>query len=306
MTVMKEPDLNTFLGIGECMVEIASRDEGGLCQNFAGDVLNSLWYARGFLPDGWKAEFFTGFGADRISEEMRQFIEGAGISCQHCPTFSDRTVGLYLIHLGNGERSFSYWRDTSAARSMARDISALWARVAKADLVYLSGISLAILPPEHRQVFLGEIRENMRNNAILAFDPNIRPRLWEDRDVMLDTLSRAGGISDIVLPSFEDEAINFGDRDPHETARRYLDLGAKLVVVKNGADPTIAFRKDDRFEMPVEAVQKLVDSTAAGDSFNGAFLARMLSGCGVPKAMEAAQRCSARVVSQRGALVPVE
>lgn len=205
----------------------------------------------GLSADGWRAEFFTGFGTDKISEEMRQFIEDAGISCKHCPSFSDRTVGLYLIHLGNGERSFSYWRDTSAARSMVRDIWVLWARVAKADLVYLSGISLAILPPEERQVLLDEIRDNMKKNAILAFDPNIRPRLWKGREVMLETLSRAGAVSDIVLPSFEDETINFGDRDPHETARRYLDLGAKLVVVKNGAEPTIACRKDDRFEMPV-------------------------------------------------------
>ena len=54
---------------------------------------------------------------------------------------------------------------------------------------------------------------------------------------MTTTIMNGARISDLVLPSFEDEAHWFGDANPDATAQRYLDAGAATVIVKNGADP---------------------------------------------------------------------
>ena len=111
----------TLLGIGECMVELSQAEGGLLRQSFAGDVFNSLWYARAGLPAAWQVSFCSAVGADPTSDKMMNFIEQAGVRCDAVRRLADRTPGLYMIHLDGAERSFSYWRDTSAARLLAQD-----------------------------------------------------------------------------------------------------------------------------------------------------------------------------------------
>ena len=117
-------------------------------QSFAGDVFNSLWYARAGLPAAWQVSFCSAVGADPTSDKMMNFIEQAGVRCDAVRRLADRTPGLYMIHLDGAERSFSYWRDTSAARLLAQDHDHIGRVIDAADVIYLSGITLAILPPE--------------------------------------------------------------------------------------------------------------------------------------------------------------
>lgn len=298
--------MSTILGIGECMVELSPRSEGHLDKSFAGDVFNTLWYARSALGLGWNVAFHSGFGNDAMSHKMKEFIEDANISCNSSPTISDRVPGLYMIHLDGAERSFSYWRDTSAARKMMQDAETLWTKVRESDLVFLSGITLAILSETDCDQLLAGLRENMAPNAKLAFDPNIRPRLWNDMDRMRTVISEAASVSDIVMPSFEDEQIWFGDTKPEETAKRYQSLGATQVIVKNGEDATLVLNNDELSLHPVAPVSGVVDTTAAGDSFNGGYLAELLQTNDVNKAVRAAQTCAGTCVCFNGALVPFE
>ncbi|HEX9857964.1 MAG TPA: sugar kinase, partial [Paracoccaceae bacterium] len=221
--------MKTFLGIGECMVELSDAGPGLWRQGFAGDVFNTLWYARAMLPaDGpehWQVRFFTAVGRDPISDQLIAFAEDAGITCADVPRIAGRVPGLYAIHLNEGERSFSYWRDTSAARLMMQDRSHLETVVAQADLIYFSGITLAILPPEDAAGLIRLLGDARRAGKLVAFDPNIRPRLWDSPDRMRATLLAGAGVADILLPGFDDEAMAFGDADPEATARRYAALG---------------------------------------------------------------------------------
>ncbi|WP_163849117.1 sugar kinase [Pseudooceanicola aestuarii] len=298
--------MNSFLGIGECMVELSPTAPGRLDQGFAGDVLNTLWYARAHLPAAREVGFHSGFGSDPLSLGMKAFIGAAGIACDPSPTIAERLPGLYMIHLDGAERSFSYWRDMSAARMLMREADLLWQRVAGAEMVFLSGITLAILPPEDCAALLDGLRRHLRPGARIAFDPNIRPRLWPDHQRMLRVIEQAAALSDIVLPSFEDEHGWFGDPTPEATLRRYHALGAGQVVVKNGAEPTLTLGAQGITRHPVPPVAGLVDTTAAGDSFNGAYLACLLRGAPEAEAVAAAQHCAGQVVSRRGALIPFD
>ena len=105
-----------FVTIGECMMELRQADDGRLTPGFAGDALNSAFYARRTLPSTWTIEFLTAFGIDRVSQQMRASIAAMGIETSGSATIPDRQAGLYMIHLDKGERSFSYWRSQSAAR----------------------------------------------------------------------------------------------------------------------------------------------------------------------------------------------
>ncbi|MGH0274169.1 PfkB family carbohydrate kinase [Sinorhizobium meliloti] len=75
-------------------------------------------------------------------------------------------------------------------------------------------------------------------------------------------------------PSFNDEQLHFAEPDPQATITRYQALGLDRIIVKNGGKGIVmsdycAIRRIET--VPVAAV---VDSTSAGDSRNGAFLAR--------------------------------
>ncbi|TCL74678.1 sugar kinase [Rhizobium sp. BK251] len=295
-----------FLSIGECMVELSQAGDGLLRKGFAGDTFNTAWYARACLPADWQVDYFTALGDDQMSAEMLAFMEAAGIGTAAIRRIRGKTPGLYMINLKDGERSFSYWRESSSARQLAADGDRLREAIEAADVVYFSGITLAILPREDVDTLLSELRRAKAAGKTVAFDPNIRPRLWLSLDVMHTTISEGARASTLVMPSFDDEAAHFGDDSIDRTILRYRGLGAMNVVVKNGADGvTLNFDGEQSF-VPAAKVKKVVDTTSAGDSFNGAFLARYLQDGDAQAAARFAVRIAARVVSEHGALVDPE
>lgn len=293
-----------FLSIGECMVELSQAGDDLLRKGFAGDTLNTAWYARACLPQDWSVDYFTALGDDPLSQEMLSFIEAAGIGTQHISRISGGTPGLYLINLKDGERTFSYWRSTSAARQLAADADHLRETIDAADIVYFSGITLAILAtPIAVDTFLAELRRAKASGKQVVFDPNIRPRLWANREIMLETITNGARAATLVMPSFDDEAGNFGDTDVEATIARYRALGVANIVVKDGAKGATLDFGGERSHAPAEQAVKVVDTTSAGDSFNGAFLSRFVTGSTPEEAATFAAKAAATVIGHHGALI---
>lgn len=294
---------STVLSIGECMVELSPRDGDQFALNFAGDTFNTAWYLRQCAPAGVQVGYLSAVGDDEMSRRMAGFIADAGI-IPHLAVIPGRTVGLYLISLSKGERSFSYWRSTSAARDLAHHLDPLDA-LGQGDMAYVSGITLAILPEPDRALLLDRLGAARARGVRVAFDPNLRPRLWRDTDEMCGWIMRAAAVCDIALPSHEDEATFFGDADPAATLERYRSAGAGTVAVKDGAKPVLACAGDGAaVSVQPDVNPAPVDTTAAGDSFNAAFLAGLLRGDTVEAAAAAGCALSARVVGHQGALMP--
>jgi 2-dehydro-3-deoxygluconokinase len=294
---------DTFLSIGECMVELAPQPGGLYAMGFAGDTLNTAWYARRCLPPSWRVAYLSAVGTDAVSDRMLAFMAAGGIDTAAVARRADSTVGLYLIDLKDGERSFAYWRSDSAARRLAEDPARLDASLAGVRLAYLSGITLAILPEAGRARLLAALARARAAGTRVAFDPNIRPRLWPDADTLRAAITAGAAGADVVLPSFDDERAHFGDADPEATAARYADAGAALVVVKNGAGEMLCRDRGQVIRLRPAPVAEVIDTTAAGDSFNAGFLSRWLTGADTGAALAAGARLAARVIGARGALV---
>lgn len=295
-----------LVAVGECMGELRQRPDGALDLGFAGDTLNAAWYARRCLPPDWQVGFVSRIGDDPVSERMRAFMEAAGIDTRHLLTKPGTACGLYLITVEDGERRFTYWRQASAARGLADDPDALASALEGATAIHLSGITLAILSPVAREVLLTAIADARAAGSRVSFDTNLRAALWDSPAALRDWVGRAAAVADIVLPSFDEEAAAFGDADPAATAARYLNLGASLVAVKTGAGPvTLATGPGEVTEMPPPEIVTPIDTTAAGDSFAGGFLAAMLTGAAPEEAVRAGMALAARVVQGPGALVEV-
>ena len=293
-----------LLSIGEAMVELGQSDQPGLWRlGIAGDTLNTAWYLRRLLGADWQVDYLSRVGTGAFSQRMVDFLAAEGIGTDHVGRDPDREIGLYAISLTNGERSFAYWRDTSAARRLADDPAMLDAALDGAAVAYVSGITAAILPPEGRANLLAALARARAGGTRIVFDPNLRPRLWPDAAAMRQGISDAAAGADLVLPSFDDEAAHFGDPDPQATVARYLALGAGQVVVKNGGGP-IRFGGHDGDGVVTDLEPETpVDSTAAGDSFNAGYLSASLSGAECAAAIAAGHALSRRVIRHRGALV---
>ena len=296
--------MNSFLAIGECMVEVAPSGDDKFTMSFAGDTFNTAWYMRRTLPDQHRVGYGTVAGTDGTSQAMIRFMQDAGLDISTIHRDPSRTVGLYLIQLTDGERNFSYWRGQSAARQLASDPQRLKSDIANFDMLFFSGITLAILPEADRQVFLDTLNDAKQTGARIVFDTNLRPGLWADTGTMCQWTERAAAIADIVLPSFDDEALFFGDATPAATAQRYRKH-SDIVVVKNASDPVYVSVGDTLSTISVDPVGQIVDSTAAGDSFDAGFLAALMQGDTLEVSVQKGADLAAKVVQGRGALVPV-
>ncbi|WP_281175238.1 sugar kinase [Devosia epidermidihirudinis] len=292
-----------FVSIGECMIEMSGGEDRTYRLGYAGDTLNTAWYMRALLGQDWSVDYFTGLGDDRYSSDIRGFLDANQIGTSHIRTVPGRRPGLYMIHQQDGDRHFTYWRDTSAAKLLADDRDALAAAVKDAKVVYFSGITLAILAPRARGRLLGAIVKARDAGAKVVFDTNIRPALWTSPRVMTAVLTAAATLCDIVLPTHTDEAPLFGDTSIDDTADRYLELGVEEVVVKDGAGEAVIATANERVRVAPKPGATVVDATGAGDSFNGGYLSARLAGKSLREAAENGHRVAGVVIGQKGALV---
>ena len=290
-----------ILCIGEAMVELSAA--GDLWRlGIAGDTLNTAWYLRGLLGAGWSVGYLSRVGMGDFSQRMLDFLHDSGIESL-VTRDPAREIGLYAIALKDGERSFTYWRDNSAARRLADDPEGLAQALSGTGIAYLSGITLAILPPEGRTALTAALATARARGTRIVFDPNLRPRLWEGAEIMRRTVQAAAASCDLILPSLDDESAHFGDADPQATIARYLAAGARQVVVKAGGGP-VHFGGADGTGIVTDLPRvQPVDTTAAGDSFNAGYLAARLGGAAIPDAIRRAHALSLRVIAHPGALV---
>ena len=305
--------------IGECMIELsesADSAEGragrpsNMQRTFGGDTLNTAIYlARSLGEQGTPAEvhYVTALGDDPFSAEMLAAWEAEDLETGLVFRLPGRLPGLYIIRTDTaGERTFHYWRSAAAARELLRAEQAetLTASLAGFDLVYLSGITLGILDAESRQRLFGLLEALKHKGCRVAFDGNYRPRLWHSRVEAQDAVTRVMGLAAVALPTFDDEAALFGDATPEATATRLHGLGVEEVAVKCGAAPCLLSHGGQQARVAGQRVERPVDTTAAGDSFNGAYLAARLVGAPPQAAAEAGHRLAARVIATKGAIIP--
>ncbi len=298
--------VQAIAAIGECMIELSGQNGDAWRMGYAGDTFNTLWTLRALADPACRTDYVSAFGDDPFSKGQIAFFADHGIDIADSPIIPGARPGLYAITLTGAERSFTYWRSDAAARQLASDPAALAKSLQNRDLVYFSGITLAILDPAARKILVAAISRARENGARIAFDPNYRPRLWPDVASAKAAITDALATVDIALPTFPDEQALFGDATPADTVTRLTAAGIAEIVVKNGEAPALVAHAGNSAESPAIHVETPVDTTGAGDSFNGAYLAARLAGNTPADAARRAHRVAAAVIQVRGALAPFE
>ncbi len=295
----------SVVSIGEVMVELSRNPDGRYGLAYGGDTFNTAVY---MARAGAEVAYATALGDDPYSDSVVALAGAEGVTSNLMFRVPGRMPGLYMIETDPaGERRFFYWRDTSPARELFEltEWSALAEAILAAKLVYFSGITLSLYSNVGLGRFLAVLEMARKQGTLVAFDSNFRPRGWKGdlgrtRTVFNEALKRV----DIALPTFDDEALLWGDGNPQQTVDRLQAFGIGEIVVKNGPNSALIATKDGREQVPTPEVVVPVDTTAAGDSFNAAYLAARLKGDEPHQAVTAAHHLAGQVIRHRGAIMP--
>jgi 2-dehydro-3-deoxygluconokinase len=272
---------------------------------WGGDVVNTAVY---LARQGAEPHLMTAMGADAGSDAIVAAWAAEGIGVDHVLRDPSRTAGRYKIALGaEGQRTFSYDRDRSAARgffSHPRAAQSLrWAGAA--DVLYLTGITLSIFGRDGREQIGALARKVRARGGQVVFDTNYRPLGWSSAAAAWDAMAALAPAITLAMPSVEDHAGLVGPASAAEVAAAWLALGADEVVVKQGPDDVHLASRTETVIVPAATPARIIDTTAAGDSFNAGYIAaRLVEGLSMRQAAERGGALAAAVIGWPGAIAP--
>ncbi|OCG70898.1 ketodeoxygluconokinase [Gilliamella sp. Occ3-1] len=297
--------------IGECMIEL-SMNQDSTTRGFGGDTLNTSVYLSRLLKDNdFSIHYVTGLGADPFSQEMLDCWQTENIQIDLVQRMSDKMPGLYSIVTDeHGERSFYYWRNDAAAKFWLKttETDRIIQQIEHYDYVYLSGISIAILDAESILKLLDLLKRVKANGGKVIFDNNFRPRLWSSLDLARSVYADILSFTDIAFLTLDDEDLLWGKLPYEQVIERTKQFGVTEIVIKRGNDSCIIDSADGRFEVPANKIakDKVIDTTAAGDSFSAGYLGARLSGRNPSQSALQGHLVAGTVIQYRGAIIPVD
>lgn len=291
--------------IGECMLELRLSDakDKAADVSVSGDSLNTAIYTKRSALAGLRVAYATALGTDAISDRMISVIQSEAIDTALIRRIEDRIPGCYaILNDPSGERSFLYWREQSAARQLLANRDADYVEALGAfDAWYLSGISLAILDAAQRAFLFEAINSFRDQGGLLIFDSNFRPNLWASANEAKEAISQAWRVCDIALPSIDDEMALYGDACEQDVLDRLGRFGVRFGALKRAALGPTPIGWTGNLAFP--PAERVVDTTAAGDSFNGGFLAALAAGGSPQDAAMAGHRLASLVIAHKGAII---
>jgi 2-dehydro-3-deoxygluconokinase len=290
-----------ILAFGEPMVEFNQTGGAGsreYLQGFGGDTSN---FAVAAARQGARVGYISAVGADVYGAMFRDLWTREGLN--HSTVREDRaapTAVYFVTHDSNGHH-FSFFRAGSAA-SRYRPLDLPLEAIRTAKLLHLSGISLAISADACDSGFAA-MEAARRAKVRVSFDTNLRLKLWPVARARA-AIGEAIRLCDVCLPSFDDVAVLFGEEDPDRLVDIVLGMGPSLVALKLGAQGTLVADAHRRVRVGPHPC-KPVDATGAGDTFGGAFAARLVAGDDMVACARYAACAAALSTEGYGAVAPI-
>jgi 2-dehydro-3-deoxygluconokinase len=313
---MSVPDPTTvnrsdIVALGEPMVEFnqtGERDGRVFLQGFGGDSSN---FAIAAARQGARAAYVSALGDDPYGRMLRELWQREGVDQSGVLTDAAAFTAIYFVTHDERGHHFHFFRSGSAAsrmrpqdlpRAMIEGGTTQRRRIERARVLHLSGISLAISEQACETCFAA-IEIARAAGVQVSFDTNLRLKLWSI-DRARAVMTRALRLTDIALPSYDDVRAITGLTEPDALVDHCLDLGARVVALKLGAEGSIIATPHERHRIAPHPC-KPVDATGAGDTFGGAFVARLVAGDAPADAARYASAAAAMSTEGYGAVEPI-
>ena len=268
------PELIT---IGETMAVMSPREQGPL--RYVGDYKLRMAGAEsnvavGLCKLGHTAGWISRLGDDEMGAYVLNAVRAEGVDCSNVIIDEEHRTGLMLKEMGNGETKVYYYRENSAASHLCQtDLNQRY--LSSAKIIHLTGIT-PVLSKSCEGAVVAMASYAKKRKLLLSFDPNIRKKLWKDRDY--------GGLmqallfmSDIALLGRDEAEQIMGLSDPEKIVNKLREEGVRYIGLKDGSSGAwVADESQMKFVAPYPC--RTVDPIGAGDAFNAAFLAGILEG----------------------------
>lgn len=263
--------------LGESMILFQSADDKSIA--YAGQFAKSVAgaesnVAMGLTRLGRSVRWISRVGKDPFGEVILQTLRGEGVDVACAVQDAEAPTAVYFKEMTwSGDPNVYYYRKGSAASRLSpADIRDEW--FADAGHFHVTGITPAL--GEHTAEAVIQAMKLARSKGLtVSFDPNLRRKLWTEETARTTLLSMLEHC-DIFMPGLEEAEFLLGPGTEEEYGRRFLERGPSIVVIKLGAQGSIAFTADAVVEAEGHKVDQVVDTVGAGDAFAAGFLSVMV------------------------------
>ncbi|WNC72805.1 sugar kinase [Thalassotalea psychrophila] len=290
--------------IGEVMLEFSPLTGKDFTLGVSGDTYNSACTLAGLEIS---TTYITSLGEGQSADIIRQHAYHRHVHLLEPQAVKNKSPGLYMISNDEtGERFFDYWRNDSAAKALLNNenlLLPLLKQVEKHGYLYFSGITLALMNDSCRSMFQQFLLDYRLQGGKVIFDPNYRSKLWLNKAAAISATDEIQAYVDIYLPGFEEEECLFGSTSPDGAVKRLLTTGVDEVVIKNGPENCILINNDHVENVEVTPSTDVVDTTGAGDTFNGGYIGARLSGLNPIDAINFAAKAASKILMIKGGVL---
>ncbi len=264
--------------IGEVLIDLTQTgvNEGGIVSFAAnpGGAPANVAVAASRL--GAKTAFIGCVGDDRFGSLLKETLEKNNVDVKGLQITKEANTTLAVVTVDStGERSFSFCRNPGADTCIDEEKAVSFAK--KTDFLHFGSVSLT--RAECRLAVLNSVRAAKEAGAVISYDPNYRPAIWESEEKAKEVMRGCLSLCDIVKISDEETVLMSGYEDPAAAAKAIMEKGPSLVLVTLGSKG--AYWRYGNAESSVSEGTvpgfkvKVADTNGAGDTFFGAFASRI-------------------------------
>ncbi|HHX60455.1 MAG TPA: sugar kinase [Epulopiscium sp.] len=266
--------------IGEPIVILTANELGNIQEvtNFTRSIAGAeINVAIGLTNLNHPVSYVTKLGGDPFGQYIENFLNDKGIDTSYV-SYNNKVSTAFQLKgkTEDGDPEVVYFRKGSAASHLSKeDVAPVSLEGIK--LIHITGIPPA-LSKGSREAIYEMIKKAKDAGIFITFDPNIRPTIWDTKEEMISVMNDIASKCDMILPGISEGKILTGSDDPEKIADFYLSMGAKIVVIKLGAEGAFVKTGNESYKVPGFKVDKVVDTVGAGDGFAVGVLSGVLEG----------------------------
>lgn len=222
---------------------------------------------------GQRAAYLTKVGNDGFGEFLIETLKNENVDTRYISKSSEYDTSLAFVSFQEGgEREFSFFRKAAADLHFTsgdfKDVE-----FEKGDVLEFG--SVALKTDEARSTHRYVLDKAKKADTLICFDPNLRFNLWENPEELRDKVTEFAEYADVIKVG-EDELEFITLLQGEQAVKKMFTGNLKILLVTNGGKGAKLYLSDGRKEECGGYKVKTVDTTGAGDSFFGAFIAGLM------------------------------
>ncbi|WP_409252859.1 carbohydrate kinase family protein [Bacillus sp. SCS-153A] len=290
---------NDILTVGELLVDMISDDyndnhESGSYKRFFGGSPSNI--AMNVKKLGINSLVASAVGKDGLGDFLIKHLQNAQIDTK-CIQEVDYATSMVLVNKSKSTPIPIFYREADYHLTYTPEIEEA---LENSRILHFSCWPISRMPV--RETVEKVMDAARKSNLLIGFDPNYHPAIWQRGEDGVEFVKEIVSKVDIVKPS-EDDAERLFGKDTHENhVKKFLDLGAKLVIMTLGKEGALVSNGRETLRFDTLATE-IVDTTGAGDAFWSGFYTALIKGNTIREALKLGFAVSAFKLRYTGAVV---